>query len=109
MFKRNVFFFAWIILTGLHTATAQLVYKNYVRDSKNSVTEFLSGSGTWKVPIWVNNVEVLVVGGGGSGRTGGAWSGPGGGPGGLWYTNSYPVIGPSENCCSAHWQGLSMT
>lgn len=62
------------------------------REDGYRVVTFTSGSGVWTVPAGVTTVDVLVVGGGGSGRAGDAWNGPGGGPGGLWHTTGYAVV-----------------
>lgn len=62
------------------------------RADGHTVATFTTGMGRWSVPAGVVSLEVLVVGGGGSGRTGGAWSGAGGGPGGLWYAGNHEVV-----------------
>jgi uncharacterized repeat protein (TIGR02543 family) len=68
------------------------------RSDGKTVATFTSGTGTWTIPAGVTSVEVLVVGGGGSGQNwayenqwGAAelgWGGGGGG-GGYYYTASY--------------------
>ena len=68
------------------------------RGDGKTVATFTVGSGHWSIPAGVSSMEVLVVGGGGSGQNwnyenqwGGAqlgWGGGGGG-GGYYYTASY--------------------
>ena len=81
-----------LLLAAVQPAAADLTSNSSNRSDGFTILTFTAGSGNWTVPDGVTSVEMLVVGGGGSGRTGGAWNGPGGGPGGLWYTASYAVV-----------------
>ncbi|MCX6879634.1 MAG: InlB B-repeat-containing protein [Verrucomicrobia bacterium] len=85
-----------LLLAAVQPAAADLTSSNSNRADGFTILTFTAGSGNWTVPEGVTSVEVLAVGGGGSGRSGGAWSGPGGGPGGLWYAASHPVV-PSSS------------
>lgn len=76
---------------GAAAAPGELTQATSLRGDGYTVVTFTAGSGTWTVPDGVRSLEVLVVGGGGSGRSGGAWDGPGGGPGGLWHAPNYSV------------------
>jgi hypothetical protein len=60
-----------------------------------TVYTFTDGSGEWLIPAHTGSLQVLVVGGGGSGAAGGTWNADGGGAGGLGYIPSYSATNGS--------------
>ncbi len=74
---------------GQGAADRILVAVNDLRPGYNIITFKDVGNHTWKVPVGVTSVEVLVVGGGGGCWNDGYQSGSG--AGGMYYSASYAV------------------
>ena len=74
-------------------ARAALISSTWVRGDGKTFVQFTSGSDAWTIPVGVNNLEVLVVGGGGAAYS--TLSG-GAGAGGLYSSSSYSVAGGSS-------------
>jgi hypothetical protein len=84
------------------SASAALTYTSATRGDGKTVVTFTADSGTWTIPDGVTTIELMVVGGGGSGSywgyqnvwgSGPCWGGGGGGGGVALTTTSVPSGG----------------
>ncbi|MCX6879979.1 MAG: InlB B-repeat-containing protein [Verrucomicrobia bacterium] len=93
--RQRVLCLAIAALAGLASTSAladDLIPTTSLRGDGKTVATFSTvGTGTWTIPAWISNVEVLIVGGGG----GGGRKGGGGGGGGFYHTTSYTPAGGS--------------